>query len=87
MPTQVSKPEVIEVEATPVYYHECPALGPNARVIEATLMNKEATVVLGYQYKCPFCSYTATDFKAAPGVTPLGEGKYSVDMSQAIKAT
>lgn len=79
----MSEPEVLEAKR--VYYHDCPALGSQTVVIEATLSNKEATFVLGTQHKCPFCFYEADEFKPCPGVTVLGGGKYHVDPSRAIK--
>jgi hypothetical protein len=72
-----------QVEAEPVYYHDCPALGRHTRVIEATMANKDGTVVLGRQHKCPFCSYCADEFRPTQGVTVLANGKYAVDMSKA----
>jgi hypothetical protein len=74
----------IEAKATPVYYHDCPALGKHTRVIEATSISKDNTVILGHQHKCPFCSHTADEFRPAPGVTVNPDGKYSVDMTKAI---
>lgn len=76
----MSKP----VEATPVYFHDCPVLGPHARVVEATMLSKDGKVLLGHQYKCVFCSYTVGEFRPALGVTVISPGKYSVDMSKAI---
>jgi hypothetical protein len=73
------------VEATPVYYHDCPALGPQTKIIRATLADSKGEVILGYQHKCPFCLQTAGEWEPAPGVTILPEGGYSVDMSKAIR--
>jgi hypothetical protein len=48
--------------AEPVYYHNCPALGPNTKVIKAYRGNAQGTVIYGWQHKCPFCSYEADEF-------------------------
>lgn len=68
---------MIHVEAKPVHYHNCPALGPQTKIIRATMLSKDGSVVLG-------CT-TAGDFECAPGVTQLPDGTYTVDMSVAIK--
>lgn len=68
-------------EAEHVYYHDCPALGKNTRVIESTMLDKENTVVLFRQNKCPFCSTTRGDRRLANGVTENTDGSFTVDMS------
>lgn len=73
------------LKTTPVYYHNCPALGPQTKIIRAVLADSKGEVILGYQHKCPFCSQTAGEWEPAPGVTVLAEGGYSVDMSKAIR--
>lgn len=72
---------MIEVNATPVYYHDCPALGSNTKVPRALVADREGNIILFYQHKCVFCSYVAGDRQYAKGVTPLPDGGYSVDMS------
>lgn len=72
------------LETKVIHFHDCPVLGKQTRVIEATLVSKDGKVVLGWQNKCPFCSSTASEFRPAPGVTVTGPGRYSVDMSKAI---
>lgn len=75
----------IEVEATPVHYHNCPALGPQARIVRATLLDSKQEWVIGYQHKCPFCGETAGDFEFAEGVTSLPDGTLTLDPTKAIK--
>lgn len=50
------------VDAEPVYYHDCPALGKHVKVVRAVLASKDGSEVYGWQHKCPFCSYTAGEF-------------------------
>lgn len=78
--------EPIEVEAKVVHYHNCRALGPNTKIIEATRLDSKNEYVIGYQYKCPFCSQTAGPFRPAPGImeNPNGEG-WLVDTKIAIR--
>lgn len=71
----------MDVVAKPVYYHDCRALGPHTKIIEATMLNKEGTVILKRQNKCPFCSATAGEIRYGRGVTPQLDGSYLVDMS------
>ena len=66
-----------------VHYHDCPALGPNTKVVRSMRADKSGEVVLYYQLKCPFCSYTAGDRELAPGVVENEDGTFSVDMVQA----
>jgi hypothetical protein len=80
----MSDKQPIQLEAKPVYYHDCPALGKRARVAEATMLSSDNTVVLGHQHKCPFCSYVADEFRPAPGVTVNRDGTYTVEMTKAI---
>lgn len=77
--------EVIEAEATPVHYHDCPALGPQTKIIRALRADADGEFVLGWQLKCPFCSTTAGPFELAPGVTINAGGGYCVDTTVAIK--
>lgn len=79
--TKMSK--LKKVKTSPIYYHDCPALGPHTKVVRATLLNKDNTIVLGYQHKCPFCSATAGEFEPAPGVKLLPDGTYAVDVTKA----
>lgn len=73
------------LKANPVYFHDCPALGANTRIMQATRLNSDNTVVLYRQYKCVFCSETAGEIEYAAGITPRPEGGYWVDMSKAEK--
>jgi hypothetical protein len=50
-------------EAEPIYFHDCPALGPHARLPHAALANKDGSIVYAYQHKCPFCSQTAGELE------------------------
>lgn len=68
-------------ETRPVYYHDCPVLGPHTIVTEAVMLSDDKTVVLKRQHKCVFCSYTAGDVRYARGVAPQLDGSYLVDMS------
>lgn len=70
-------------EVEPVYFHNCPALGPDTRIPRAVRLDKENKVVLMYHHVCPFCSATGGDPEYAAGVTPNPDGSYSVDMSKA----
>lgn len=73
------------VEVTPVYYHDCRALGPQARLIRALMADKDGEHILGQQLKCPFCLFTAGEFVLAPGVTRNPSGGYLVDTTIATK--
>lgn len=75
----------IELKAEPVYFHDCPALGPHTRMPRAFIADRDAEFVLGYQHKCPFCSKTAGKFVPASGVTVNTDGSYSVDTRIAEK--
>lgn len=70
-----------------VYYHDCPALGKNTKVIESTMLSSDNKVVLFRQNKCPFCSITKGERRYANGVTPDPNGGYLVDMSIAERMT
>ena len=74
-------------ETKPVYFHYCPALGKDSRIVEATMLNSDNTIVIKRQNKCPFCSATAGEVRYASGVTPNPDGSYSVDMSKAERVT
>lgn len=67
------------VEATPVYYHDCPMFGKHARVPRALLADTNGEYILCYQHKC-LCGYMAGEREYAKGVTPTATG-YSVDTS------
>lgn len=71
--------EPIEVEATPVYWHDCRALGPHTRLPRALMADSTGEYVLYWQHKCPFCSQTAGDKVYATGVKPLPGGGYEVN--------
>lgn len=64
---------------TPVYFHDCRALGPHTRLPRALLADRSGEYVLCYYHKCPFCSATAGERELAPGVTLNADGSYSVD--------
>ena len=71
------------LEAKPVYYHDCPALGKNAKVIESTMLDNKNEVVLFRQNKCPFCSQKAGGRRYANGVRENIDGSFTVDMNLA----
>ena len=48
---------------TPVYFHDCPALGKHARVVKAISGSKDGSKLYGWQYRCPLCSYTVGDIQ------------------------
>ena len=77
--------EPIEVEATPVYFHDCRVLGPHTRLPRALLADDKGEYVLCYYHKCPFCSATAGEKEYAKGVTPSPEGGYYIDTRIAEK--
>lgn len=77
--------EPIELEATPVYFHDCPALGAHTRLPRALLADDKGEYVLCYYHKCPFCSATAGEREMAKGVTLNADGSYSVDTKIAEK--
>lgn len=74
------------LEPTPVYFHNCPALGPQTRVPRALLADGNGEYILCYQHKCPMCGYKAGEPELAKGVTlnPNGTG-YLVDTTIAEK--
>lgn len=72
-------------EPTPVYFHNCPALGPHTKLPRALIADKAGEYVLCYQHKCPFCSQTAGEPELAPGVTRNSDGTWSVDTRIAEK--
>ena len=74
-------------EVKPVYFHDCPALGKNTRIIESTMLSSDNTVVIKRHNKCPFCSATAGEVRYASGVTPNHDGSYTIDMSKAERVT
>lgn len=55
---RVKPSQVVATPVEPVYFHDCPALGKNARVVKAYFGSKDGSVIYGQQYKCPFCSYS-----------------------------
>lgn len=73
------------LETTPVYFHDCPALGPHTRLPRALLADKAGEYVLCYYHKCPFCSATAGEPELAPGVTRNADGTWSVNTAIAEK--
>ena len=73
------------LETKPVYFHDCPALGPNARVPRALLADKTGTYVLAYQHKCPLCGCTAGEMELGVGVTYNLDGTCTVDITKAEK--
>lgn len=77
--------EPIEVEATPVYYHDCPALGNHTRLPRALMASEGGEYVLFYQHKCPFRSKTGGERVYSKGVTVNPDGSYNVDTSIAEK--
>lgn len=72
------------LETRPVYYHNCPALGPNTKLPRALMADKEGKYILYYQHKCPFCSQTAGEKVLANGVTETVDG-YLIDEKKAEK--
>lgn len=68
------------VEATPVYYHNCRALGDHTKVPRALMADSSGEFILYYQHKCPFCSYVAGERVYAKGVTPTATG-YDIDVT------
>lgn len=73
------------LEPTPVYFHDCRALGPHTRVPRALLADRNGEYILCYQHKCPMCSYTAGEPELAPGVTRNLDGSWSVNTAIAEK--
>lgn len=74
-------------EPKPVYYHDCPALGPDTKLPRALKADTEAEYVLGYLHKCPFCGRMAGEYELAPGVTRLPDGSFQVDTTKAERLT
>lgn len=73
------------LETTPVYFHDCPALGPHTRLPRALLADKSGTYVLCYHHKCPMCGATAGEPELAPGVIRNADGSWSVNTAIAEK--
>lgn len=73
----MSEPEILE--PTPVYFHDCKALGPHTRLPRALLADRSGEYVLCYYHKCPFCSATAGERELATGVTLNDDGSYTVN--------
>lgn len=73
------------LQTTPVYFHNCPALGPQTRVPRALLADRNGEYVLCYQHKCPMCGYTAGNAELAPGVKQNPDGSWSVNTAIAEK--
>lgn len=73
-----------ELEATPVYYHDCPALGKDTKLPRALMADSKGEYILYYQHKCPFCSKTGGEIEYASGVTPTANG-YLIDPKIAEK--
>lgn len=73
------------IKPEPVYYHDCPALGPQTKIVRSMRADSKGEVVLYYHRKCPFCSATAGEIELAPGVKYNDNGTFSVDMSVAEK--
>lgn len=69
------------IEPTPVYFHDCPALGAHTRLPRALLADREGKYILCYHHKCPMCRATAGEPELARGVTLNPDGSYSVDTS------
>lgn len=72
-------------EATPVYYHDCRALGKHAIIPRALMADSDGEFILYYHHKCPFCSQTRGEVEYAKGVTPNPNGGYTVDTKIAEK--
>lgn len=66
-------------KATPVYYHDCRALGKDTRLPRALMADKDGEYILYYHHKCPFCNATAGEREYAKGVTPSPDGGYLID--------
>lgn len=77
----MSKP----LETQPVYYHTCPALGADTKIIRAMIPDMDKEYILGYRYKCPFCGATGGEFIPGVGVTVNDDDTYSVDKNKAEK--
>jgi hypothetical protein len=73
------------LEPTPVYFHNCRALGPKTRIPRALVADQSGTYVLCYYHKCPFCSATAGEMELAPGVIRNADGSWSVNTAIAEK--
>lgn len=74
-------------EVKPVYFHDCPALGPHTRLPRGLIADKQANYVICYQHKCPFCSATAGEREPAPGITFIDEDTYTVDLTKVERLT
>lgn len=72
----------IHVTATPVFYHDCVALGKNTILPRALMADSEGEVILYWQHKCPFCGQTGGQRVLAPGVSENSDGTWSVDMTK-----
>lgn len=73
-----------KLETSPVYFHNCPALGPGTRVPRALLTDKTNNYILYYHHKCVFCNYVAGEKEMAPGVIETATG-YSIDPDKVEK--
>jgi hypothetical protein len=73
-----------ELETTPVYFHDCPALGKNIKLPRALLADDKGEYILYYHHKCLFCSETGGEREYATGVTPTADG-YLIDTKIAEK--
>lgn len=75
-----------KLEATPIYYHDCPVLGDKTVTPKAFMVDSTGEYILYYQNKCVFCSYVAPGTKEfAKGVTPDTLGGYFIDEKIAEK--
>lgn len=72
------------LETSPIYLHDCPALGKDAYTPKALMADSNSEYVLYYHHKCPFCGYSAGEKEFATGVTETANG-YAVDISIAEK--
>ncbi len=70
-------------EATPVYRHNCPALGKDVILPRALVVNNG--YIIFYQHKCPLCNETAGNREYAEGITPDTMGGYYIDEKIAHK--
>lgn len=71
--------------AQPVYWHDCPMLGPHTRVQQAVLVSDDRQYILGYRRVCIFCGTEGGEIDMAPGVTLLPNGQYVVDPTTALR--
>lgn len=68
--------------AMPVYWHDCPIMGPHTRIPQAVILSQDKQYVLGRGYKC-FCGAEGGEPILGPGVQLLSNGQYVVDPNTA----